>query len=109
MGVSSKSQAPAVLRPGRKPGTYSTGSCLGHGVGLDGYGKLNSLRFSNPGPSCLQQVATLTTLSRAPEYEVFNPKIIFQDMITFPNDLLLSYLQTKTHVVFPATAKKKKY
>jgi hypothetical protein len=104
MGVRSQSHDPAVLFPGKKTGTHSTGSCLGLGAGLEGYGKLNTLRFSNPGPSCPQQVATLTTLCRAPEYKVLNPKILFQHKIRFPNDLFPAYLQINKHVLFPATA-----
>ena len=95
---------PAALSPEKKTGTHLIGSCLGLGAGLYGYGKLNILCLSNPGPSCPQQVDILTMLSRTPKYnytkykykiqKTFNPKLRFLRKLRFANDLFSLYLQT---------------
>ena len=63
MGVGGKRNAPAVLPPDKRPGTYCVGGWVGPRAGLVGYGKSRLHRNSIPGTSNPYLVAILTELS----------------------------------------------
>ena len=63
MTVRGQRHAPAVLPPGKRHATHSTGGWVGPRAGMDRCGKSRPHQDSIPRPSSPQRVAVPTTLS----------------------------------------------